>query len=116
MSKGGSHSRSRTRYAIDSGIQEGSHINNMCMMIMSSTNLQVQCVCMQISAFHFCPLSIPVTAIYDLSYGETEIALGRVFTSPLKLVNARANSVIQYARGHFVRGIFGNVLDPRGVV
>jgi hypothetical protein len=29
----------------------------------------------KISAFHFCPLSHPVTAIYDLSYGETEIDL-----------------------------------------
>ncbi|KAG0504363.1 hypothetical protein KC19_11G077200 [Ceratodon purpureus] len=29
----------------------------------------------KISAFHFCPLRHPITAIYDLSYGETEMAL-----------------------------------------
>lgn len=29
----------------------------------------------KISAFHFCPLSCPITVIYDLSYGENETAL-----------------------------------------
>ncbi|CAK9872819.1 unnamed protein product [Sphagnum jensenii] len=29
----------------------------------------------KVCAFHFCPLSCPITTIYDLSYGESEIAL-----------------------------------------
>lgn len=54
-----------------------------------STSTLIACVRMQISAFHFCPLSHPITAIYDLSYGETEMALGRVSTAPFEWSNPK---------------------------
>jgi hypothetical protein len=44
----------------------------MCMMANKNATHKPK-VC----AFHFYPLSCPITTIYDLSYGESEIALGK---------------------------------------
>ena len=53
----------------------------------------------QISAFHFCPLRFPITAVLDLSYGETEMALGESHfeVKPLKIYE---ENLCQYASSH----------------
>lgn len=59
---------------------EVKHAKNCFWWKQFVLNLWMWRICVQISAFHFCPLSCPITVIYDLSYGENETALGKVFT------------------------------------